>query len=246
MTNLLEICVGDATGLETAVEAGADRIELCAALDQGGLTPSAGFIELAAKAPVPVHVLIRPRAGGFVYSRSELEAMQGDIAFCRKAGIAGVVIGALDDCHDLDETALAMLSAAAEGMDITLHRAFDLTRDPFSALQTAIALGLPRILTSGQKPRAREGRDLIAALAREADGRIALMPGSGVNAENAHFFLEIPGIDELHASCATRCQGEALKLQGFESSAPRRTDAGAIRAMKAAMAMPIAQPAGIT
>ena len=145
MTNLLEICVGDASGLETAVEAGADRIELCAALDQGGLTPSAGFIELAAKAPVPVHVLIRPRAGGFVYSRSELEAMQADIAFCRKAGIAGVVIGALDDFHDLDEAALAMLSAAAEGMDITLHRAFDLTRDPFSALQTAIALGLPRI-----------------------------------------------------------------------------------------------------
>lgn len=236
MTTLLEICVGDIGGLDTAVEAGADRIELCAALDQGGLTPSAGLIELAAAAPVPVHVLIRPRAGGFVYSAREFETMLRDIAFCRAAGIAGVVIGALDRNHDLDADGLATLIAAAEGMDITLHRAFDLTRDPFAALETAVALGIPRILTSGQEQRASEGRDLIIELAAAAKGRIALMPGGGLNPENAHLFLTIPGVSELHASCSMRHQAEPLKLQGFESAAPRRINAGAIRAMKAAMA----------
>jgi copper homeostasis protein len=236
MTTLLEICVGDIGGLDAAVEAGADRIELCSALDHGGLTPSAGLIELAAAAPVPVHVLIRPRAGGFVYSEREFEAMLRDIAFCRAAGVAGVVIGALDRHHDLDADGLSTLVAAAEGVDITLHRAFDLTRDPFAALEAAIALGIPRILTSGQEQRASEGRDLIIELAKAAKGRIALMPGGGLNSENAHLFLTIPGISELHASCRTRYQGEPLKLQGFESVAPGRTDAAAIRAMKAAMA----------
>ncbi|WP_180899574.1 copper homeostasis protein CutC [Martelella soudanensis] len=235
MTTLLEICVGDVGGLETAVEAGADRIELCASLDQGGLTPSAGLIEVAAAAPVPVHVLIRPRAGGFVYTAREFETMLRDIAFCRRAGVAGVVIGALDRHHDLDADGLATLVGAARGMDITLHRAFDLTRDPFAALETAVALGIPRILTSGQEQRASEGRDLIAVLAEAAGERISLMPGGGLNAENAQLFLAIPGVRELHASCKTRYQAEALKLQGFDSAAPGRTDATAIRAMKAAM-----------
>ncbi|WP_174804115.1 copper homeostasis protein CutC [Martelella limonii] len=236
MTNLLEICVGDIAGLDTAVQAGADRIELCMAPDQGGLTPSPGLIEIAAGASIPVHVLIRPRAGGFVYSEAEYKTMLRDIAFCREAGIAGVAIGALDTHHELDEAGLSRLMEAAHGMDITLHRAFDLTRDPFAALERAIALGIPRILTSGQEPRASEGRALIEALAAAADGRIALMPGSGINASNAHLFLDIPGITQLHASCTIRHQGEPMKLQGFESAAPRHTDERAIRALKAAMA----------
>jgi len=232
---VLEVCVGDLAGLETAIEGGADRIELCTALDCGGLTPSPGLIEYAAQKQVPVNVLIRPRAGGFVYDAGEIETMCRDIAFCRQAGIAGVVIGALDPGMNLDIAALKRLIAAAEGLDVTLHRAFDLTSDPLAAIAAAISLGLPRILTSGQAESAEQGSTLIAEMVKRAAGQISIMPGGGINAGNAAIFLAIPGIDALHASCSRPVQAEVLRLQGFETAHPRQVDLDRVKALKAAM-----------
>ncbi|WP_176086726.1 copper homeostasis protein CutC [Martelella sp. HB161492] len=232
----LEVCVENAAGLDVAIRSGADRIELCAALDCGGLTPSPGFITLAAKTRLPVNVLIRPRAGGFCYDANELAIMCDDIAFCRAAGAAGVVIGALDAGRRLDRTAMARLVAAAGDLDITLHRAFDLTTDPDAAMDMAMALGIGRILTSGQAPTAPAGIALIARLAARAEGRVSLMPGGGVTAENAASFLAIPGIVELHSSCSRAAATEPLPLAGFTAPRPRETDAGAVRALRKAMA----------
>ncbi|TPW27359.1 copper homeostasis protein CutC [Martelella alba] len=231
----LEVCVENAAGLSAAIKGGADRIELCAALECGGLTPSPGFIALAARAQVPVNVLIRPRAGGFCYGEAEVDAMCEDIAFCRAAGVAGVVIGALDDEGHLDRAFMERLAAAAGGLDITLHRAFDLAKDPFGAMETAIALGIGRILTSGQAVTASAGIDLIARLAERSEGRISLMPGGGVNAANAAAFLAIPGITELHSSCSRPAGPMPLALAGFAVLNPRETDPLAVRALKTAM-----------
>jgi copper homeostasis protein len=232
---MIEVCVDTSASLTAAVAGGADRIELCAALALGGLTPSAGFMAEAALCGVPVMAMIRPRAGDFVWSGSEVRQMEADIAETRAAGLAGVVLGASLPDGRLDADVLSRLVAAATGMDCTLHRAFDLTPDLGAALETAIALGFRRVLTSGGALNAGEGADRIAALIAQAKGRISIMPGSGVSAANAARFAAL-GTTELHASCTTAIPANSqAAAMGFGPAAERRTDAALVRALRQAV-----------
>ncbi|WP_435052599.1 copper homeostasis protein CutC, partial [Paramuribaculum intestinale] len=149
--NLLEVCAGDIESVYAASRGGAQRVELCSALADGGITPSTGFIRQAVRVPgMKVHVLIRPRGGDFLYTPEEVASMTDDIVAAREAGAHGVVIGALTPDGDIDMDACRHMMEAAAGMNVTFHRAFDLCRDPFEALDDIIALGCNRLLTSGQ------------------------------------------------------------------------------------------------
>lgn len=236
MTVLIEVCVDDLAGLSEARRGGADRIELCAALDLGGLTPSRGMMEHAVGCGVPVMAMIRPRAGHFIWSPDEITVMQRDIDAARAAGLSGVVLGAQRPDGWLDRDALRLLLDRAEGMEATLHRCFDLTPDPFAALEEAIALGFRRILTSGQARTAVEGAALIAALVERAAGRIVIMPGSGIRAASVAGLFGL-GLQEFHASCALAEEqsGPAVDF-GFATRLYRRTDAREVRALRQALA----------
>lgn len=232
MAVTLEVCVDTSAGLAEAVEGGADRIELCAALALGGLTPSAGFMAEAAACGLPVMAMIRPRAGDFVFSDTELAQMETDIAAARAAGLAGVVLGCSLPDGRLDLDALRRLRTAAGPLDCTLHRAFDLVPDQAEALEQAVALGFSRILTSGGEVTAEAVADRIAALLAQARGRIRIMPGSGISPANAARFIAM-GATELHASCArpVPATGRAVEL-GFGPATARQTDAAAVRALR--------------
>ncbi len=231
----LEICVDTAAGLAEAVTGGADRIELCAALALGGLTPSAGLMAIAARCPVPVMVMIRPRAGDFVWTEADVGMMEAEIAATRSAGLAGVVLGASRTDGRLDVPVLERLVAAAAGMDLTLHRAIDLAPDMGQALEVAVGLGFRRVLTSGGEKTAEAGAARIAALVTQAAGRISIMPGSGVNPANARMLMGL-GIAELHASCSSQypATGKVVDL-GFGPAVVRQTSADAVRALRRAL-----------
>jgi copper homeostasis protein len=232
---ILEVCVESAAGLRAAVEGGADRIELCAALALGGLTPSMGLVAEAAACGLPVMTMIRPRAGDFVWSEAELRMMETEIAASRDAGLAGVVLGGSRADGRLDVTALRRLVAAAAGLDLTLHRCIDLVPDMGAALEEAVALGFRRILTSGGEKTAEAGAGRIAALVEQAAGRISIMPGSGVNPGNAKMLTGL-GIDELHASCSvsTPAGGRVVEM-GFGPAVVRQSSADQVRALRRAL-----------
>jgi copper homeostasis protein len=198
-----EICLESAEGVAAAAEAGADRVELCAALFEGGITPSAGMIEQAVAAAagrIRVHVIIRPRGGDFVFSASEAAAMLRDIETAKAAGVDGVVIGALTPDAEIDTDLCARLVEAARPLSVTFHRAFDVTRDPERAFEDVIALGVDRLLTSGAAPTALEGTELIARLVTKAAGRIVVLPGGGINERTAARVTTETGATELHFS----------------------------------------------
>ncbi|MDB6178270.1 copper homeostasis protein CutC [Paracoccus sp. Z330] len=197
----LEICVDSTDGLACAGQGGADRVELCAALGLGGLTPSAGLMSVAAGTGLPCHAMIRPAPGDFVLRPGTLDAMLGDIAAAQSFGLAGIVIGVLTPDGDLDLRAMSRLIAAAGDMQVTVHRAFDLCRDQFAALEQVIDLGVARVLTSGGAATALDGIERIAALCERADGRIEIMAGSGVDIGSAGCLLAA-GVDALHGSCS--------------------------------------------
>ncbi len=235
MSVLLEVCVDTAEALAQAVAQGAGRIELCAALGAGGLTPSAGFMRHARTTAVPVHVLIRPRAGGFVYSPAELAMMEADITAARAAGLAGIVIGVSRPDHTLDWLAIRTLMSAAQGMAVTLHRVFDLVPDLGQALEEAVEAGIGRVLTSGGAVSASAGAETIAALVRQAAGRIVVMPGAGITPGNAGALVRGTGATELHASCRTACPEDArLAALGFGQGS--RLDPGIVHALVSACA----------
>lgn len=232
---ILEVCVDTAEGLAEAVAGGADRIELCAALAVGGLTPSAGLVGLAVGCGVPVMAMIRPRAGDFVWSEAEVQMMEAEIAAMRAAGLAGVVLGASLPDGRLDVPELRRLVAAAEGLNLTLHRCFDLVPDMGRALEEAVALGFDRVLTSGGEGTAEAGAARIGALVTQAAGRISVMPGAGVTAGNAGVFTAL-GVWEIHASCSDiREAGGKVVTLGFGPAVVRQTAAGRVRALKAAL-----------
>lgn len=210
-TLALEIAVQDPAGVRIAAEVGATRVELATALALGGLTPSPATLELAvetAGAEGPeVHVLIRPRAGGFHYTEDELVVSERDVRRAIGAGAAGVVIGALDADGALDVDAMARLRDAAGGASVTLHRAIDMTADPVATLRAARDLGLRRVLTSGGASVAIDGIDTLRALVAAAEGEIEIMAGSGVDAANAPA-LAASGVDAIHFS-AKRAVSEA-------------------------------------
>ncbi len=200
---LVEICTGDPAGVEAALSGGAARVELCSGLAEGGLTPSAGAVRYASQR-IHTNVLIRPRPGDFFYSREEINVMADDILQARAMGAQGIVIGALLPDRSVDVDTCRRLIDLAPGADLTFHRAFDLTSDPFDALEKIIALGFRRILTSGLAPTALDGVEMIAELHRRAAGRILIMAGAGVNPENASRILSLSNADELHASARSR------------------------------------------
>lgn len=198
---MLEICAGDIESVYAAARGGADRVELCAALGEGGVTPSIGFIREARKVPgLKLHVLIRPRGGDFVYTPEEIDAMVADIQAAKNEGADGVVIGALTPEGDIDIEACKKMAAAAEGMNITFHRAFDLCKDPLKALDDIIALGCNRLLTSGQAASALEGTPLLAQLVDRGKGHIIILAGGGVSPDNAAEIITRGRVNELHAS----------------------------------------------
>lgn len=197
----LEICLDTPAGLAAAVAGGADRIELCSALDSEGLTPAPGLMAQAGVCGVETFALIRSRAGDFVFGERDLDAMRRDIDAARAAGLAGVVLGASRPDGRLDEAALAGLIAHASGLGVALHRAFDVTPDKAEALETAVGLGFARILTSGGRPGAPEGAVLIAELIQQAGDRITIMPGAGLEPGNIADFVRRTGAREVHAAC---------------------------------------------
>lgn len=231
---LLEVCVEDIAGLKAAVEGGGDRIELCSALPLGGLTPSAGLMAAAARIPVPAYAIIRPRAGGFVYSADELDIMKRDIDAARAAGLPGVVLGASLPDGRLDLDALTILTAQAEGLGKTLHRAFDLVPDVEEAVHVAISLGFERILTSGGARTAAEGVAMLEQAIAAAAGRISIMPGSGVTLATVGQLWPRLQISEIHASCSATASemDERVIALGFTPPSVRRTDTATVRALK--------------
>lgn len=234
MTIILEVCVDSPRGLAAAVEGGADRIELCSALEVGGLTPVAGLMKAAAAAPIQVYAMIRPHAGPFVFDAADEAAMMADIDAARAFGLAGVVIGANRADGTLDLPLLHRLKAHAAGMGSTLHRAFDLVPDPDVALQQAIELGCERILTSGCVPKAIDGLETLARLSKTAAGQISIMPGSGVRPSNVSEILRATGASEVHGSCSSPVASVDLRAVafGFEAASANRTDAAVVRLMR--------------
>lgn len=202
MDVLLEICAGTLAAVEAARRGGAARVELCSGLAEGGMTPSAGLIAEAVKCGIDVNVLIRPRPGDFLYSAADARAMLTDVRTAMLLGASGVATGALTADGSLDTGLLAELCGLAREINpsasLTLHRAFDLARDPFAALEQAIVTGYDRLLTSGCAPSAMEGRTLLGKLHRLAAGRIRIMAGGGVGPHNAAALASVA--DELHAS----------------------------------------------
>ena len=192
-------CTSAEQALETR-ENGAARVELCRDLSIGGVTPEHNLILAAVRTGIPVNVLIRPRGGNFVYSADEIQQMVSDIEFCRSAGANGVVIGILHPDGSVNLEAMQLLIAAAQGMSITFHRAFDRCSNPQQALEDIISLGCNRLLTSGLQDTAPQGQALIAELVKQAAGRIIIMPGSGVTPENINSLAAATGAREFHGT----------------------------------------------
>lgn len=202
---ILEACTNSVQSTIDAEKGGANRVELCAALYEGGTTPSAATIELACKmVQIPVYVIIRPRGGDFLYTDLEFEVMKHDIIFAKKAGAKGVVIGLLNADGSVDLERTRQLVEIASPMGVTFHRAFDMVNNPFVALDDVIAAGCERILTSGGQNKAFDGREQIAALVKQAAGRISIMAGSGVNVQNVEKLINESGISEVHSSGKAR------------------------------------------
>ena len=238
MRALLEVCAGSPVSVNAAYEGGAERIELCSALGEGGVTPSAGVVSYAKKFEgLKVHCLIRPRGGDFLYTAADAAAMIEDVRLMRSLGADGVVIGALLPDGRVDVELCRRLVAEAGGMNVTFHRALDMCRDPFEALQTVISLGCSRILTSGLAPSTLQGAEMLSSLVEKAAGRIIIMPGGGVNRDNAREILDRTGATEIHASASSLQpsgmvfrRGEVnMGTAGADEYSSRITDAEKVR-----------------
>ena len=207
MKQLLEVCAASVESARAAAQGGAQRIELCTALELDGLTPSPEEIaEARTIEGIKMNVLIRSREGNFVYSEAETTLMINQIEIARQLGADGVVIGALTPEGDIDLPTCQRMMKAAGDLSVTFHRAFDQCRHPEQALEDIISLGCQRLLTSGQQPTALEGVPFLRKLQQQANGRIIIMPGAGVNPDNAAFILRETGCLEIHSSA--RKKGE--------------------------------------
>jgi copper homeostasis protein len=196
---LVEVCVDSVASAVAAVRGGSLRLELCSSLIEGGITPSAGLIEVARSAvSVPIQVMIRPRGGDFCYAADEFETMRRDLALAKRLGVDGVVFGILDVDGNIDIARARQLADEARPLAITFHRAFDMSADLFRALDDVCAVGADRVLTSGGEPTAPLGQEAIRQLVKRADGRIDVMPGSGIQPENARSLVDYTGVTQIH------------------------------------------------
>ena len=204
---MIEICIDSVASARAALGGGADRVELCANLPEGGTTPSAGMIRAVRAAfPGGLMVIIRPRGYDFLYSEDELEVMLNDVRVARELGADGVVIGCLTADGRVDAERCQRLLDETGPMDITFHRAFDMTRDLGEALEDVVALGIKRILTSGGQADVATGIATIAKLVRQSAGRASIMPGGGVTAENLAEIVSATGVREIHLSARAAVQ----------------------------------------
>ncbi len=215
MRILIEAAVESRADALAAVAGGADRLELCADLDAGGTTPTPALVaEVLARVRVPVLVMIRPRAGNFVYSRAELDRMRDDIAVAIDLGAAGVVLGALDSSGGVDVPATQGLIAAARGRDVTFHRAIDETPDVLTAIETLASLGVTRVLSSGAAPTAIDGADMLATMIERAGDAVRVVAGGGVRPHNVAALIRRSGVCEVHA----RCGSDASRIRGIRDA----------------------------
>jgi len=236
---LLEVAANSPESALAAQAGGADRIELCTALEVGGLTPTHAQIAMTReRVDLPIYVLIRPRAGDFVYSELEFETMERDIRNCAALGCDGVVIGALDAEGHVDVPRCRALIAAAGKLGVTFHRAFDVSHDPRRALEDIVALRCERVLSSGARESALAGAALLRDLVVQAAGRIAVMPGAGIDIANIVTIRTVTRAREFHASAKRQMPsrrapgpGSRLGMDGGEW----RTDAEQVRALVAAL-----------
>jgi copper homeostasis protein len=234
---LLEVCVDSPAGFNAAVEGGADRIELCSSLSVGGLTPSPGFMAFAAKGARPSRAMIRPRVGSYVFSEDEIDVMRRDIDAARKAGLAGVVIGANLVSGALDEKATARLAQHASGLELTLHRSVDLMPRPLEAVDIAIALGFRTILTSGGQLKAPDGAETVAAMVTRAGDRLEILGGSGLTPGNVAAFIRKTGVKAVHGSFSAPWPeiDQNLVRFGFIGNDARETSRATVSQVRAAI-----------
>lgn len=234
----LEACVDSVESALAAVRGGADRLELCGNLIIGGTTPDFHlFQEIRRYTDIPIHVLIRPRFGDFLYTEHEFRIMEEDIRSFKELGAQGAVIGILKENGDLDADRMKILMEEAEGMKVTLHRAFDVCRDPFAALEQAKDLGVDIVLTSGQKNSCLEGKEMIRQLVRMEEGRITIQAGGGVNADVIRVLQPCTGVHAFHMSGKVSLEspmrfrrgGVSMGLDSLSEFTIFRTDEGKIR-----------------
>ncbi len=234
---VLEIAANSLDSALAAQAGGAGRIELCTALELGGLTPSHGEIALVReRVSLPLYVLIRPRAGDFLYSEYELATMHRDIEACAALGCDGVVFGVLDAHARVDMARCRSLMAAAGIMGVTFHRAFDMTADLSSALHDVMALGVERVLSSGGASSALEGAAVIRSLIEQAEGRLVVMPGAGINATNVRALADATGAREFHASAKRALPSGMLRAHAAladMSGGETRSDEAEVRSLVA-------------
>lgn len=233
MSNIkLEICAYDIGSAIIAQQAGAHRVELCASPAGGGVTPSLGSVKMARQLlSIGLFVMIRPREGDFYYSDIEFQTLLSDIEAAKQAGANGVVSGVLCTDGNVDVERTKILVDAAGPMEFTFHRAFDMTPDPFRALEDIIETGANRVLTSGQKPKAIIGAELIAGLVEKAGKRIAIMAGSGINPDNLLQILVSTKVNEVHLS-ARKSYPSSMQYQpqGLSMGAPDTSEFDLVRA----------------
>ena len=204
----IEACVNSVQSAIEAERGGAHRVELCDNLIEGGTTPSGGCIDSARRSlRIGLNAIVRPRGGDFCYSEIEFDMMKRDVSVAKELGCDGVVIGLLKPDGHVDTGRCLELIALARPMSVTFHRAFDMTCDPFQALDDIIQLGFNRILTSGQKNKAIDGVDLIAELVERAEDSIVIMPGSGVNEETIEEIIQKTRAKEYHVTCRKTVDG---------------------------------------
>lgn len=207
----LEICVFNTATAEAAAKAGADRLELCENYANGGTTPSYGYLKtVREKISIPVFPMIRPRGGDYFHTADEIDIIRKDILLCKELGFEGVVFGILNQDGTIDKENTARLTEAAYPLEVTFHRAFDRCKNPYEALETLISCGCSRILTSGQEPKVTEGLEMVKKLVAQADGRIIIMPGSGLNSNNVGSIIATAGVTEVHTSARIRIASTTL------------------------------------
>ena len=223
---ILEVCCASADFAVAAAQAGADRVELCDNLVEGGTTPSVGAVALAvARSGVPVMAMVRPRGGDFLYSSLEFEVMLRDIDALASAGAAGVVLGALDSEGRVDRRAVRSLVQAARPLPVTFHRAFDLSRDLEESLDTLIELGVDRVLTSVAQASVVDDLDRLAALVERSNGSIVVMPGGGIRSDNVVSVASVPGVTEIHIGATRRrASGMVYRREGVPMGASYEPD----------------------
>jgi copper homeostasis protein len=241
----LEICIDSVAGAIAAQQNGADRVELCDNLVEGGTTPSAGTIRRAVDAvDIGVNVIIRPRGGDFCYTDVEFEVMKEDVAFAKSSGANAVVIGILRPDGTVDAERCKVLIDAARPLCVTFHRAFDMVRNPHEALGALIGMGVDRVLTSGLEDTALEGLDLLSELVKKAGDRIVIMPGGGITERNVGKILSGTGAREVHVSARSTLDGamtfrDTRAYMGGEFRPPeysrKETDGSRIKAFRAAL-----------